>query len=118
MLKAIFFKATTTTASVSTPPHSIPSSLPQLTPETERQDDHEDLDGACGSEHQVATLTPSVTTLGDSTTQMESSWVGEDKDKHPANDEDKLECLLYLDDDIMIEDWVSDEEDVEVEIER
>ncbi|KAI3821256.1 hypothetical protein L1987_08819 [Smallanthus sonchifolius] len=69
MLKAIFSEATT----ISTPPHSILTSLPQLTPETE--------------------------------------W------KQLADDE-KLKFLLDLDEYALIEDWISDEEEIEVEMEE
>ncbi|KAI3815866.1 hypothetical protein L1987_15549 [Smallanthus sonchifolius] len=42
---------------------------------------------------------------------------GDDKGKQPAEDDEKLECLLDLDEDVLIEDWISDDEVNEIEIE-
>ncbi|KAI3805570.1 hypothetical protein L1987_28080 [Smallanthus sonchifolius] len=98
-----------------------------------KNNDYEDpSDTQGGSEQPVASSIPSATHIGESLAQGESGAGSGDGDKGKGkkvvgddvitedgegNKDEKLECLIDLDEDIFIDDWVSDDENVEIEFE-
>ncbi|KAI3819595.1 hypothetical protein L1987_13436 [Smallanthus sonchifolius] len=86
---------------------------------TENEDD--DPEGAHGGDEQpIASSTPSMYLAGDSNAQGESGGdgdKGEDKKVNENIESETLECLIDLDC-VLIDDWESDAEDVEIESEQ
>ncbi|KAI3810566.1 hypothetical protein L1987_20185 [Smallanthus sonchifolius] len=94
-------------------------SKPVVLEVTENEDD--DPEGAHGGDEQpIASSMPSVSLVGDSTVQGESGGdgdKGEDKQVNDNIESEILECLIDLDN-VLIDDWESDAEGVEIEFEQ